>query len=38
MVIGIIAGIMVFLTFGLKNRQQELSTLEQNAQVVPATD
>jgi EmrB/QacA subfamily drug resistance transporter len=38
MVIGIIAGIMVFLTLGLKNRQQELSTLEQNAQAVPATD
>ena len=38
MVIGIIAGIMVFLTLGLKNRQQELSTIEQNGQTVPATD
>ncbi len=38
MVIGIIAGIMVFLTLGLKNRQQELNMVEQNAQTVPATD
>jgi hypothetical protein len=38
MVIGIIAGIMVLLTLGLKNRQQELSMLEQNGQAVPATD
>ena len=38
MVIGIIAGIMVFLTLGLKNRQQELSTIEQHAQTLPATD
>jgi MFS family permease len=38
MVIGIIAGIMVILTLGLKNRQQELSMLEQNGQSVSATD
>jgi hypothetical protein len=37
MVIGIFAGIMVILTLGLKNRQQELSMIE-NPQVVPATD
>jgi len=36
MVIGIVAGIMVVLTLGLKNRQQELSMLEQNGQAVPA--
>jgi EmrB/QacA subfamily drug resistance transporter len=38
MVIGIVAGIMVILTLGLKNRQQELSMLEQNGQAVSATD
>jgi len=38
MVIGIIAGIMVVLTLGLKNRQQELSMLEQNGQAVSATE
>lgn len=37
MVIGIFAGIMVILTLGLKNRQQELSMIE-NPKVVPATD
>jgi hypothetical protein len=37
MVVGIIAGIMVILTLGLKNRQQELSMLEQNGQSIPAT-
>jgi multidrug resistance protein len=36
MVVGIIAGIMVLLTLGLKNRQQELKMLEQNGQVVAA--
>jgi EmrB/QacA subfamily drug resistance transporter len=38
MVVGIIAGIMVILTLGLKSRQQELSMLEQNGQAVPAID
>jgi MFS family permease len=38
MVVGIIAGIMVILTLGLKNRQQELSMLEQNGQSIPATE
>jgi EmrB/QacA subfamily drug resistance transporter len=38
MVVGIVAGIMVILTLGLKNRQQELSMLEQNRQAVSATD
>jgi len=38
MVIGIVAGIMVILTLGLKNRQQELSMLEQNGQAVSATE
>jgi len=37
MVVGIVAGIMVLLTLGLKNRQQELSMLEQNGQAIPAT-
>ncbi len=36
MVIGIIAGIMVILTLGLKNRQQELSMIK-NAEPVSAT-
>lgn len=36
MVIGIVAGIMVILTLGLKNRQQELSMIE-NAQPVSTT-
>jgi hypothetical protein len=36
MVIGIIAAIMVILTLGLKNRQQELSMIENN-QAAPAT-
>ena len=36
MVIGIIAGIMVLLTLGLKNRRQELSMVA--SQTVPATD
>ena len=38
LVIGVIAGIMVILALGLKNRQQELSMLEQNGQSFPATD
>jgi MFS family permease len=38
MVIGVVAGIMVVLTLGLKNRQQEKNTVEKNAQLVPATD
>jgi hypothetical protein len=38
LVIGIVAGIMVVLTLGLKNRQQEQITVEKNAQLVPATD
>ena len=38
MEIGIIAGIMVILTLGLKNRQQELSMIEKNARTVPAAD
>ena len=38
MVIGIIAGIMVLLTLGLKNRQQELSMVAVNEQMVSTTD
>ncbi|HEX2997388.1 MAG TPA: MFS transporter, partial [Anaerolineales bacterium] len=38
MVVGVVAGLMVILTFGLKNRQQELSTVAQNAQTAPASD
>jgi MFS family permease len=38
MVVGVIAGIMVILTLGLKNRQQELSMIEQNSQLVSATE
>ena len=38
MVIGVIAAVMVVLTLGLKNRKEEKSTVEKNAQVVPATD
>jgi EmrB/QacA subfamily drug resistance transporter len=38
LVIGIVAGIMVLLTLGLKNRQQELSMVAKHAQTVPATD
>ena len=38
MVVGIFAVIMVILTLGLKNRQQELSTVATNAQPVPASD
>jgi sugar phosphate permease len=38
MVVGIVAGIMVLLTLGLKNRQQELSMLEQNGQAVSVTE
>ena len=36
MVIGIVAGIMVVLTLGLKNRQQEQSMVEKHAQTVTA--
>ncbi len=32
LVIGVVAGIMVILTLGLKNRQQELAMVEQHAQ------
>lgn len=32
LVIGVVAGLMVLLTFGLKNRQQELETVARNAQ------
>ncbi len=35
MVIGIIAGIMVILTLGLKNRQQELSMIANQAVSAP---
>jgi EmrB/QacA subfamily drug resistance transporter len=38
LVIGIVAGIMVLLTLGLKNRQQELSMVAKHAQAEPATD
>jgi EmrB/QacA subfamily drug resistance transporter len=38
LVIGIVAGLMVILTLGLKNRQQEQSMVEKHAQTVPATD
>jgi EmrB/QacA subfamily drug resistance transporter len=38
MVIGVVAGLMVILTFGLKNRQQELDTVARNAQLAPASD
>ena len=38
MVIGILAGIMVLLTLGLKNRQQELSMVAKNEQMASATD
>jgi EmrB/QacA subfamily drug resistance transporter len=38
MVIGVVAGLMVILTFGLKNRQQELNTVAQNAQTAPASN
>ena len=38
MVVGIVAGIMVVLTLGLKNRQQEKSMGEMHAQVVSAAD
>lgn len=38
MVIGIVAGFMVLLTLGLKNRQQELNMVAQNAQAVSAAD
>jgi len=38
MVIGIVAGIMVVLTLGLKNRQQEQSMVEKHAQTVTAGD
>jgi hypothetical protein len=38
MVVGVVAGLMVILTLGLKNRQQELSTVAQNAQTAPASD
>jgi EmrB/QacA subfamily drug resistance transporter len=38
MVVGVTAGLMVILTLGLKNHQQELSTVVQNAQTAPASD
>ena len=38
LVIGIVAAIMVVLTLGLKNRQQEQSMVQKNAQAVPVTD
>jgi len=39
MVIGVVAGLMVILTFGLKNRQQELSTVaQQSTQTATASD
>jgi EmrB/QacA subfamily drug resistance transporter len=38
LVIGIVAGIMVLLTLGLKNRQQELSMVAKHAQAASATD
>ncbi|MCL4270226.1 MAG: MFS transporter [Anaerolineales bacterium] len=38
MVVGVVAGLMVILTLGLKNRQQELNTVAQNAQTAPASD
>lgn len=36
LVIGVVAGIMVILTLGLKNRQQELAMVEQHAQTTAA--
>jgi EmrB/QacA subfamily drug resistance transporter len=38
LVIGIVAGIMVVLTLGLKSRHQEQLTVESNAQLVPGND
>ena len=38
MVVGVVAGLMIILTLGLKNRQQELNTVAQNAQTAPASD
>ncbi len=38
MVVGIIAGVMVLLTLGLKSRQQELSMVAKNEQMASATD
>jgi MFS family permease len=38
MVIGILAGIMVLLTLGLKNRQQELKMVAMNEQLASTTD
>jgi MFS family permease len=38
LVIGVVAAIMVVLTLGLKNRQQEQSTVEKNIRVVSTTD
>lgn len=38
MVIGAVAALMVILTLGLKNRQQELNTVAQNAETAPASD
>jgi len=37
LVIGVVAGIMVVLTLGLKNRQEEQNTVEKNVQAAAAT-
>jgi sulfite exporter TauE/SafE len=38
MVIGVVAGLMILLTLGLKSRQQEFDTVAQNAQIASASD
>ncbi len=38
MVIGLVAGLMIILTLGLKNRQQELDTVSQNAKIASASN